>query len=69
MAEPQDSKPLTNADVAKLVKREVPVLDKDDKPTGKTKLVAIEADEVFAFKQREDGTIVVVTVDGKKLFG
>jgi len=60
---------LTKADAAKLVKREVPVLDKQGKPTGKTTKVAVEADEVFAYAVREDGTVVVVTVDGQKLFG
>lgn len=68
MSDTQDSKPLTAADVAKLVKREVPALDKDGKPTGKSKKIDIEVDEVFAFNQREDGTVVVVTVDGQKLF-
>lgn len=70
MAEtPVEPKELTKADAAKLVKREVPALDKDGKPTGKTKGVAIEADEVFDFAVRDDGTLVVVTVDGQKLFG
>lgn len=60
---------LTKADVAKLVKREVPVFRDDGTPTGKTKLAALEEGEVFDFAVRDDGTVVVVTIDGKKLFG
>ena len=53
---------------AKLVRREVPVLNKNHQPTGKTKKVALHADEVFAFKDYGD-YVVVVTIDGKKLRG
>lgn len=60
---------LTKADVAKLVKREVAIANKDGKFTGKTRLDDVSADEVFDFAVREDGTVVVVTVDGQKLFG
>lgn len=62
-------KALTRADAAKLVKRDVPVLGKDGKPTGKTEKVEVAAREVFAFAVREEGTVVVVTIDGQKLFG
>lgn len=58
---------LTHAEVAKMVKREVPVI-KDKKPTGETKLVAVKADEVHAFKEYTDH-VMVVTTDGKKLRG
>jgi len=60
---------LTKEQAAKLVKREVPVIDeKTKKPSGKTKPVAVKADEVFDFKEYDDH-VVVVTVDGKKLRG
>lgn len=63
------TKVLSKTDAAALVKREVPVLDEDRKPTGKMKKVEVGADEVLDFAVREDGTVVVVTVDGQKLFG
>jgi hypothetical protein len=68
-AQPESGTQLTKADVAKLVKRAVPALDKEGKPTGKTTKVNIEAAEVFDFAVRDDGTVVVVTVDGQKFFG
>ncbi len=58
---------LTHAEVAKMVKREVPVI-KDKKPTGDTKQVAVKADEVHAFAEYSDH-VVVVTTDGQKLQG
>lgn len=70
MADPIAAKELTKADAAKLVKREVPALDKETgKPTGETVEKALTEKEVFDFAVREDGTVVVVTVDGQKLFG
>lgn len=69
MAEEQSKQStLDKAAVAKLVKRKVPVLDRDKKPTKKTKLVAVSADEIFAFKEY-DNHVVVCTVDGVKLHG
>lgn len=56
---------LTAEAAAKAVKRIVHGKDADGEPTVKE--VAIKPSEVFAFAQREDGTIVVVTVDGQKL--
>ncbi|NMG48288.1 hypothetical protein GO613_09265 [Azoarcus communis] len=53
---------------AKAVKRMVPEIGEDGKPTGKHVARAIEADEVLA--NRIDGeTIIVVTVAGEKLTG
>jgi hypothetical protein len=60
---------LTNKDVAKLVYRDVPTFKDDGTPTGKTKKTPLEEKEVFDFHVRDDGTLVVVTIDGKKLFG
>lgn len=59
---------LTAAEAAKAVKREVLALDKEGKPTGETKLVAVKAEEVFAFAVRGE-SVIVVTVDGQKLEG
>lgn len=56
------------AQAAKAVKREVAELGKDGKPTGKTKAVAVEADELLAW-HAEGGTVTVVTKDGQKLTG
>lgn len=64
---PTTPKEMTAADAAKLVKREVPVL-KDGKPTDKTRLVPVKAEEVFAFRDHGDH-VNVVTVDGQKLRG
>lgn len=66
--DPKAIEAMTAAQAAKLVKREVPVLDKKGQPTGKTKLVAIKTDEVLAFN--DYGThVVVVTNDGQKFKG
>ena len=59
---------LTAAEAAKAVKREVPALDKDGKPTGKTKLVDVAENEVHAWAVRGE-LVIVVTVDGQKLVG
>ena len=69
---PNDTKQLTAAQAAKLVHRQVPVLDdkgqpeldKDDKP--KMKKQAIKEDEVLNFADYED-RVVVVTTSGEKL--
>lgn len=67
--QPSDVKSLTHAEVAKLVKREVPVLNKDtNKPTDKTREIAVKGDEVLSFKEYDDH-VIVVTKDGKKLRG
>lgn len=70
MAETQSGtqKELTAVQAAKLVKREVPALDKDGKPTGKMKAVAVKTEEVFSFREYDDH-VVVVTTDGQKLRG
>ena len=65
MNNPMDLEP---AEAAKLVGREVPVLDKDGKPTGKTERKPIAAREVFACRVR-DTTVTVVTTAGEKLTG
>ena len=65
----ENAKSLTREAAAKLVKREVPALNKDGKPTGKMQKVAIEAGAVLDYAERADGTVVVVTIDGQKLFG
>lgn len=59
---------VTEAQAAKAVKREVPVLDKAGKPTGEKKQVAVEAGEVLDYAVRDD-RVTVVTVDGQKLEG
>lgn len=75
MATPKDSTPkevadggLTKVKAASLVKRKVPVLE-NGKPTGDFKDVAIGEKDVLDFAVRADGTVVVVTTDGQKLFG
>lgn len=60
-----ENKPLTAAAAAALVKRPVPELDKEGKPTGKDKLVEVKASEVLEFKDYGDH-VVVVTRDGQK---
>lgn len=60
-------KPMTNAQAAALVKRDVPTF-KDGKPTGKTKKVSINADEVMSFREY-DTYVTVVTIDGQKYRG
>ena len=62
-----EPKELTATEVAKLIKREVPLLS-NGKPTVKTRLLAVQADEVFAFKAHGDH-VNVVTTDGRKLRG
>lgn len=59
---------MTAAAAAKLVAREVPVLDKEGKDTGEVKEVAVKTSEVFSFRDYGD-YVVVVTNDGKKLTG
>lgn len=63
----QSSK-LDKAAVAKLVKRSVPILNKNKKPTGKHKLISVGEKEIFAFKEYADH-VIVCTVDGVKLRG
>lgn len=65
MSKPMD---LPAAEAAKLVKRGVPELGKDGKPTGKMLEKAVSAAEVFAVAVRDDA-VTVVTVDGRKLHG
>ncbi|MFN3987587.1 MAG: hypothetical protein ACK4KV_19020 [Rhodocyclaceae bacterium] len=59
---------LPAADAAKLVRREVPEVGKDGKPTGKLADKAVAPDEVFAVAVR-DQLVTVVTTDGRKLSG
>jgi DNA-binding LytR/AlgR family response regulator len=65
--ETEQPKELTAAQAAKLVKREVPVMEKG-KPTGKMRQVAISVDKVLTFKDYST-YVVVVTTDGQKLRG
>jgi DNA-binding LytR/AlgR family response regulator len=69
----------TDADVAKLVKREVveviidpktkqPKLDEHKRPVTRTVEIEVKADEVLAFAVRGN-EVTVVTVDGQKLLG
>lgn len=70
-----ETKEFTKADAAKAVKRTVPVIgeDKKQKRDGKGDLVfkqeAVEEKEVLDFVKKDDGTVVVVTIDGQKLTG
>lgn len=59
---------LTGAEAAQLVFREVPKLDKDGNPTGRTENIEITAAEVLDFADHGDH-VVVVTVDGQKFTG
>jgi len=59
---------LTAAEAAKAVKRQVPVLGKDGKPTGETKSESVKADDLFAWALRGK-VVTVVTKDGQKLVG
>lgn len=59
---------LPAAEAAKLVRRDVPELDRDGKPTGKTKPAPVGADEVFAVRVR-DTAVTVITTAGEKLTG
>lgn len=65
--QPAEQTPLTKAEAAALVKREVPEL-KDGEPTGKTLQQDIGEAEVFAFREYDDH-VIVVTVDGQKFRG
>lgn len=67
MADPKEAKEMTAADAAKLVCREVPILNKGV-PTGETKEVAVKTSEVLSFRDYGD-CVVVVTTDGQKLTG
>lgn len=65
----QDTKAeMTAADAAKLVCRVVPVLNKEGKPNGETKQIAVKASEVLSFRDYGD-RVVVVTNDGQKFIG
>lgn len=64
-----NSMDLEPAAAAKLVGRDVPTLDKDGKPTGRTERKPIAAAEVFACRVAEDGAVTVVTTSGEKLTG
>lgn len=59
---------LTAAEAAKKVKRQVPEVGEDGKPTGELKDVKVGADEVFAWAVRGE-RVIVVTTDGQKLEG
>lgn len=65
MENPMDLDP---AAAAKLVGREVPVLDKEGKATGKTYRKPIDTSEVFACRVR-DTAVTVITTSGEKLTG
>ncbi len=65
---PQAAVALTAADAARAVKRVVPALDDDGKPTGETRLADVAEAEVFAWALRGD-QVTVVTIDGQKLVG
>ena len=68
MADPKPVPEMTASDAARLVSREVPILDDKKQPTGKARRVAVKAEEVLSFRDCGD-TVVVVTTDGKKLVG
>lgn len=59
---------LSPAQAAKLVKRQVPEIGEDRKPTGKLVDQAIRPDEVLDFAVRGD-ELTVVTIAGEKLTG
>lgn len=61
----EETKPLTAAAAAALVKRPVPAKSKDGEPTDKFNLVEVKTAEVLDFKQYDD-RVVVVTRDGQK---
>lgn len=65
---PQHPMDLPAEQAAKLVKRLVPEIGKDGKPTGETVEKEVGVDEVFANRVRGD-EITVVTTDGQKLVG
>lgn len=70
-----ETKEFTKADAAKAVKRSVPVMgeDKKQKRDGKGELVfkqeSPDEKEVLDFVKKDDGTVIVVTIDGQKLTG
>lgn len=66
MKNPMD---LRQAEAAKLVGREVPMLDKEGRPTGKAERKPITTAEVFACRVHDDGAVTVVTTAGEKLTG
>lgn len=59
---------LPEAEAARLVRRLVPALDKDGKPTGEMAERPVKAAEVFAVTVRDE-IVTVVTIDGQKLVG
>lgn len=59
---------VTKAEAAKAVKREVPVFDKEGKPTNETKAIKVSEEEVLDWAVRGN-VVTVVTVDGQKLVG
>lgn len=59
---------LTAAEAAKAVKRSVPVIGEDGKPTGETEAVEVTEEEVHAWALRGQ-RVIVVTTDGQKLEG
>jgi hypothetical protein len=61
-------KAMTLADAAKLVRRKVPVLGDDKKPTGEFKEKALAEGEALSFREYDD-KVVVVTTSGEKLEG
>lgn len=65
MNKPMD---LPAAEAARLVRRELPELGKDGKPTGKMQDKPVTAAEVFAVAVR-GAVVTVVTTDGRKLVG
>lgn len=65
MSKPMD---MPAAEAARLVRREMPELGRDGRPTGRRIERAVLAVDVFAVAVRE-GQITVVTTDGQKLFG
>lgn len=68
MATPNPQAEMTAAEAAKLVFREAPALNKEGKPTGEIKQIAVKVSEVLSFRDCGDH-VVVVTTDGRKLHG
>lgn len=67
MAQPlQQPMDLPAAEAAKLVKRVVPEIGDDGKPTGKDIQIAVKPSGVFANRLRAD-VLTVITTDGQKL--
>lgn len=67
MSDPEKTPTFTPDQLAKLVKRTVPVI-KDGKPTDETTEQAIRPDEVLDYAVRGD-QVTVVTIAGEKLTG